>query len=80
MTEAQTDKAVRLYGDGWTLHNVGQHGRGGSDDPASAGGASSNDPARWPQEDLSGGVENGSVSQRDAGLVWSAAIETTIRA
>lgn len=25
MTEAQIDEAVRLYGDGWTLHNVGRH-------------------------------------------------------
>ena len=25
MTEAQIDEAVRLYGEGWTLHNVGQH-------------------------------------------------------
>ena len=25
MTEAQIDEAVGLYGDGWTLHNVGQH-------------------------------------------------------
>ena len=25
MTDAQIDEAVRLYGDGWTLHNVGQH-------------------------------------------------------
>ncbi len=25
MTEAQIDEAVRLYGDGWTLHNLGQH-------------------------------------------------------
>jgi DNA-binding transcriptional regulator LsrR (DeoR family) len=25
MTEAQIDKAVALYGDGWTLHNVGRH-------------------------------------------------------
>jgi DNA-binding transcriptional regulator LsrR (DeoR family) len=24
MTETQIDEAVRLYGDGWTLHNVGQ--------------------------------------------------------
>ena len=24
MTEAQIDEAVRLYGDGWTLHNLGQ--------------------------------------------------------
>jgi DNA-binding transcriptional regulator LsrR (DeoR family) len=24
MTEAQIDEAVGLYGDGWTLHNVGQ--------------------------------------------------------
>jgi hypothetical protein len=24
MTEAQIDEAVTLYGDGWTLHNVGQ--------------------------------------------------------
>lgn len=25
MTEAQIDEAVRLYRDGWTLHNIGQH-------------------------------------------------------
>jgi DNA-binding transcriptional regulator LsrR (DeoR family) len=25
MTGAQIDEAVRLYRDGWTLHNVGQH-------------------------------------------------------
>jgi len=25
LTEAQIDDAVRLYRDGWTLHNVGQH-------------------------------------------------------
>lgn len=25
MTQAQIDEAVALYGDGWTLHNVGQH-------------------------------------------------------
>jgi len=25
MTDAQIDEAVRLYGEGWTLHNVGQH-------------------------------------------------------
>jgi hypothetical protein len=25
VTEAQIDEAVRLYGEGWTLHNLGQH-------------------------------------------------------
>lgn len=25
MTDAQIDEAVRLYREGWTLHNVGQH-------------------------------------------------------
>lgn len=25
MIEAQIDEAIRLYGNGWTLHNVGQH-------------------------------------------------------
>lgn len=25
MTEAQIDEAVCLYGEGWTLHDVGQH-------------------------------------------------------
>jgi transposase-like protein len=25
MTETQIDEAVRLYRDGWTLHNLGQH-------------------------------------------------------
>ncbi|TWE10365.1 hypothetical protein [Rudaeicoccus suwonensis] len=25
VTEAQIDEAVRLYGEGWTVHNVGQH-------------------------------------------------------
>lgn len=25
MTEEQIDEAVRLYGKGWTLHNLGQH-------------------------------------------------------
>jgi len=29
MTEAQIDEAVTLYGDGWTLHNVGQPLGGG---------------------------------------------------
>jgi len=25
MTEAQIGEAVRLYREGWTLHNIGQH-------------------------------------------------------
>ena len=25
MTEAQINEAVLLYGDGWTLHNLGRH-------------------------------------------------------
>lgn len=27
MTEAQIEEAVRLYRDGWTLHNLSQHMR-----------------------------------------------------